>query len=50
MTKIDFSQFDNSMQSAAEYYFQHAKKLYEANCALLEEVNTLAKEKLDLSN
>jgi hypothetical protein len=38
---MDLSQFDNSLHSAAEYYFQHAKKLYLDNLALCQRVAIL---------
>jgi hypothetical protein len=38
---VDLSQFANSLSSAAEYYFQHAKKLYLDNLALCRRVANL---------
>ena len=40
-TLIDMSQFNSSTPTPAEYYFQHAKRLYLDNLTLARQLSTL---------
>lgn len=44
------SKFGNSFRLAAEFYFQHAKRLYLDNLALARKANELVKEKAAIVN
>jgi len=45
---MDISQFKGSTTTPAEYYFQHAKRLYLDNLALVRQLSTLEQLKVDL--
>lgn len=49
MSNLDMGQFDSSLKAAADYYFQHAKKLYLDNISLKKTVVELSREKNELT-
>lgn len=49
MSSLYMEQFDSSLKAAAEYYFQHAKKLYLDNISLRKTVVELSREKNELT-